>query len=395
MKKPKRSSVLVPLTMLAIVILAITALVFPASAAQQLPSGSIGLTDDLRISYDLAWDWTIDTSVDWWAIDAHEFDVLHTAHITREPTPKVVPNSAWIRGTVGIDVESPLLWTLMVRYTSESATTDCIVNPLTLDFVCPIDVRSLRTDEATGYPDERGAIIATIEAADGRLESKFIIDWRTSKPANVYRADGRIRNHSSLNPATSQQTSLYSSSSRYGERWEPGPEACTSHVQIFELESSKDSSALPRELARSTLTWCRPRPGYTVQYLGGPYGTPLVVASIDRLRRAYPNVLGDLPPLTTRAEVRDFLGSLFCNDSCRRLLQANFLAAAINALDPEFDAQRIPTGSSCESVGDYLHQVDRDFPDITGEAIVIRKAVIERVNAALLTTCPTVSTDSG
>ena len=390
MKKRPKVRFLVPFAMTALVVLAITALVFPASAASPRSAEAIRLSDDLRIDYDLSYEWTIDTSVDWQAVDVHEFDVIHTARITREPVPDVVPNSSWIRGTIAIDDPQLRTWNLAVNYRSEFAESPCIVNPLILEFVCQVDTRTLQTDPKSGRPTERATVIVTT----GDSKATFSVDWQTVEPSHVYREDGWISNHSSMAPDGGERISLFSSRNRYREQWDPVPGPCESHEQIFELNFAVNSSALPRESASSTLTWCRPRPGYTVQYLGGPFGTPLVVASIQQLRRNYPNLLGPLPPLTSREEVRTLLGSLFCRDSCRLLLQANFMAAAINALDPLFAEQTFVIGTSCVSVTNYLQELDRESPVLTNDAITINKSILDRINSALLTTCPRVTTTS-
>lgn len=114
----------------------------------------------------------------------------------------------------------------------------------------------------------------------------------------------------------------------------------------------------------------------------------------DDLRFSYPSALADLPPLTTREEVRTFLDSIACINSCAGLFKAQFLTAAFNALDPSFAQQSILIRGSCLTVADYLRQVDNEASRMKETDRIVRKAELERINGALVTTCPTVSTNT-
>ena len=121
----------------------------------------------------------------------------------------------------------------------------------------------------------------------------------------------------------------------------------------------------------------------------------MLIASNESLREKYPAVLAALPPLTNRDEIRDFLGSVACLDSCRALFRAQFLTAAFNALDPAFAEQVILIGNECLTISEYLDRVESESANLDETGTTIRKSELERINGALVTTCPSVSTSSG
>ena len=88
------------------------------------------------------------------------------------------------------------------------------------------------------------------------------------------------------------------------------------------------------------------------------------------------------------------MSSLACLKSCTPLLRAQFLTTAFNALDPAFAGQTILIGETCLTVSDFLAQIDDEFPNLNATDTVIRKADLERINGALVTTCPTVATST-
>jgi len=121
----------------------------------------------------------------------------------------------------------------------------------------------------------------------------------------------------------------------------------------------------------------------------------MLIASNESLREKYPAVLAALPPLTNRDEIRDFLGSVACLDSCRALFRAQFLTAAFNALDPAFAEQVVLIDDECLTISKYLERLDAESAELDETAVTIRKSELERINGALIATCPSVSTAVG
>jgi hypothetical protein len=120
----------------------------------------------------------------------------------------------------------------------------------------------------------------------------------------------------------------------------------------------------------------------------------MLIANVGSLQQMYPSALAGLPALTNRDQVRDFLASISCLESCKALFRAQFLTAAFNALDPAFAQQTILIGERCLTIAQYLQEVDAESPRLDKTTTVIRKAELERINGAFVTTCPTVATST-
>lgn len=350
------------------------------------------MPSDLTITYDLTYHWAIDTQVEWKAVDAYTYDITYVAKRQRDEVPQLQEGSAFVRGTLGFAGPNQTATSVLIQYVAGDYVQDCSVRPEDLSFECPIDHSRVTVDPATGHPTQIGSINVSAQTEHGTVTRNFPVDWSKVQPQHIFRTDAVIRNHTAMVAHAEVEVSKNVVINFFRETWSPASNYCSSHTQIFELISQPSTSLSPENSSTTTFTWCRPRPGYSLQYLGGPYGIPMLVANVEPLRQAYPKALANLPPLTNRDEIRQFLGSLACFESCDALFNAQFLTAAFNALDPGFASQQIHVGDRCLTVGQYLQEVNDEAPSLDRAALVVRKSELERINGALVTTCPTVTT---
>lgn len=351
----------------------------------------IGLMAPLTATYDMEYGWLVEADIKWTANHPYIFDIEYFTHRTRNPVPMIRRGSLHVRGAIRFGGPITKGTSLTVEYQGGESTIPCSVDVSTLVFDCQIDDRFVAHDPDTGRPRGVGYVSVSLQADNGPSTRRFAIDWSTHPPSNILRSDAGIRNHAAMAPRDEIPVAPFATTSVYHETWTPSGDYCSENRQVFELASSPNDGTLTEDLVVATITWCRPRPGYSLQYLGGPYGYPLLVASNSSLRTRFPTVLGDLPPLVTRDDVREFLGSVACLESCRPLLRAQFLTASLNALDPDFAGQQILIDGNCTTVADYLDDIEAEAPGLDETSVVVRKAELERINGALITTCPTVA----
>lgn len=354
----------------------------------------VRLKGALSATYDLSYRWTIDAAVEWRVVDAFTFDVDYVATPSRADYPLIQPGSAHVRGVLELGEPSLPVQTAEISYLAGNKRQNCFVDPKTFSFDCTVDDSLLVTDPTTGQPIGIGSISVTAITPDGTAQRTFPIDWKTISPSNIFRTSAVIRNHKAMVAHNQVQVSKYETINFYQETWKPGSNYCTTQTQTFDLISEPTTSATPDDQTTTAVTWCRPRPGYSLQYLGGPYGVPLLIANKNTLESQYPLALAGLPPLSNRDEIRGFLDSLACIESCKALFRAQFLTAAFNALDPAFAQQTILIRDTCLTIAQFLEQVNAETPRMDETTLIIRKAELERINGALVTTCPTVSTST-
>lgn len=356
---------------------------------------AVELASPLVASYDMEYQWAVDANIDWKANHPYVFDIRYFTNRSRAPIPDIRKGSIHVRGSIRTLGPALPIHTLAVEYHAGENQQNCSVDLATLTFDCSIDEHFVTQDPTSGRPRGSGYVAVSIETPMGSATRRFDVDWSTIEPTNIFRVEARIRNHAAMSPYDEASVSPFATESVYQEVWTPSGNYCSTNRQVFELTTDPDPDPNPDRQLITNVTWCRPRPGYSLQYLGGPYGYPMLAASNADLRAKYPSVLGDLPPLATREDIRDFLGTVACLESCRTLFRAQFLTAAFNALDPAFADQRILIGDDCTTVTQYLDDVEAEASRLDDNEVVIRKAELERINGALITTCPTVSTSHG
>lgn len=349
----------------------------------------------LTATYDMEYHWSVDANVTWQANHPYIFDISYVTNRHRAPSPTVRHGSVHVRGAITLRDPSITISSARVAYRHGNDQQMCAIDASSFTFDCTIDRRLLATSPTDGRLIGTGSVLVNVETNLGPVTRTFAIDWNSVSPNNVLNAEAKFRNHAAMSPRDEAPVSPFSTTSVYQETWTPGDDYCSTNRQVFDLTTSPDVDEDPEDRLVTTVVWCRPRPGYSLQYLGGPYGVPMVIASNASLRTKYPATLGGLPPLTNRDEIRDFLGSVACLDSCRALFRAQFLTAAFNALDPAFAEQVILIGDECLTVSEYLDRVESESPSLDETEATVRKSELERINGALVTTCPSVTTSSG
>jgi hypothetical protein len=355
---------------------------------------NVMLKGDLVPSYDLSYRWTIDTDVQWKAAAAYTYDISYSATRQRADRPEIQPGSVHVRGSLEFGEPNLEILSAEISYLSGNARQNCLVDSTTLNFDCSIDESLLTVDPDTGQPIDVGSITITVVTPFGPVMRTFSVDWRSVAPTNIFRTSAVIRNHAAMVAHTEVTVSKYSTINFFQETWSPGSNYCSTRYQVFDLIAEPSTTATPEDQTTTAVTWCRPRPGYSLQYFGGPYGIPMLIANVGSLQQMYPSALAGLPALTNRDQVRDFLASISCLESCKALFRAQFLTAAFNALDPAFAQQTILIGERCLTIAQYLQEVDAESPRLDKTTTVIRKAELERINGAFVTTCPTVATST-
>ena len=355
----------------------------------------VALQGQLDIAYDIAYRWNVTTDVTWKAVDPYDFDLAYTATRRRRSDPIVEPGSAHVRGSLvvaepGFDIE-----TTRVEYTTDSQIIDCGLSGAGLIFDCSVDSSLFTIDPTTKRPKHSGRVIVTVITDDGPVIRDFVVDWGAFPPRRVFGTTAAFQPRASLLTYSEDLQSRDEFTALFGERWSLGSDHCETRNHEFELDVEPRPSDGHVDATSATVTWCRPRPGYSLQYLGGPYGLPLATATADRLRSQFPSALAGLPRLSNREQVRQFLADLFCDDTCLSLFEAQFFTAALNALDPAFADQTIMIRDQCISIRAYLREVDGEARYLDRTQRVIRKSELERINGALVTTCPSIRTSNG
>ena len=355
----------------------------------------ISAKSPLVANYDMEYRWTVDANVTWQANHPYIFDISYVTNRHRAPTPTVRLGGVRVRGALKLRDPSITIASARITYRRGDDEQTCDVDTTTYSFDCTIDSRLLTASPLNGRLIGTGEVSVSVETGLGSLTRRFPIDWNTVEPSSVLNAEAKFRNHAAMNPKDEAQVSPFATTSIYQETWTPGYDYCSTNRQVFDLTTSPDVDSHPEDQLVTTIVWCRPRPGYSLQYLGGPFGVPMLIASNESLREKYPAVLAALPPLTNRDEIRNFLGSVACLDSCRALFRAQFLTAAFNALDPAFAEQVVLIDDECLTISKYLERLDAESAELDETAVTIRKSELERINGALIATCPSVSTAVG
>jgi hypothetical protein len=142
-----------------------------------------------------------------------------------------------------------------------------------------------------------------------------------------------------------------------------------------------------------TVHLCTTTGGLTIGYwFASPAGNAQTLATFPTLQGLYPNVLGSLT-LNTSKKVKDFGSAANCSVTCTTMLQAQFIATAMNVQKVSgFGAQcvYVPTyidASGQSTISNLLVRINALYPGLTTAQRIELKTLLDNINNNLTLAC--------
>lgn len=351
-----------------------------------------GIRIDPEVRYDMTWDWTVDKSVEWAANPSGGYVLTYSIESNRSGTPRILPGSLHITDSVVVIPPTLTLLSLSVSFTQGTYTQPCSTDLAALHYDCEIDVSKITIDPATGRPTGSGTLSATATYSGGTLTDSLAVDLGSADPTTVYAETASLADDyatpgdSTDDPSTTQDTLGYT------VNWVPSGTTCNERTNTATLLIDNPVPGTENPTDSVTVRWCPPMRGLTIGYWGNKTGAPLVVDRYTALSSAYPNVfaLPGIPALTSVTAVRNFLQNASCTGTCQTMFVAQFLATAMNALDPAFAAQGVSVNGECKTVSVLLAEANAGAPGATKSWYEAYKSVFDTINNSRQVPCLTV-----
>lgn len=356
--------------------------------------GGSGTTPSIEIdpiiTYDMTWDWDIDKTVDWSVNPLGGYILDYSIEAHRSETQRVLPMTLHVTDSVIVTPPTLVLTDLDVTFTQGTYTQDCAVDLAKLKYDCELDVTKVAIDSATGRPTGTGTLSATATYSGGTLTDSTTVDFDTAEPSTVYAETASITDDYATPGDMADDYSTDESLLEYSTNWAPSGLECTERTNTSTLLIDNPAPGMDNPTDSVTVRWCPPMPGLTIGYWGNKTGSQMVVTNFVALKTQFPNALGWFPSLSTTTAVRNFFQNATCNDTCKSMFAAQFLAAAMNALDEDFADQGVMFDDTCMSVADLLAAANAGAVGATKEWYVMYKSIFDDINNSRQSTCLTV-----
>lgn len=345
---------------------------------------------DPIISYDMSWNWTFDKSVVWAVNPAGGYTLGYMVEATKSATPQLVPGSLHVTDSVLVVPPSLELLTLAVSFTQGTYTQVCDTDLEKLKYDCTLDVTKVSLDSATGKPTGTGTLSAVATYSGGTLTDSLMVDFTGSEPANVFAESASISDDYATPSNTADDLSTTETALGYTVYWSPSGASCVERTNTAMLVIDNPVPASTNPSDSVTVRWCPPLPGLTIGYWGNKTGSVIVASHYLSLKATYPHVFALIGSLSTATAVRTFMQNATCNGNCSSLFAAQFLATAMNSLDPAFAAEGVMLNDQCKTVSQLLAEAEAGATSATKTWYEAYKSVFDAINNSRQTTCLTV-----
>lgn len=349
-----------------------------------------GITIDPTVTYKMAWDWTVDKSVQWAVNPAGGYTLTYDIESNRSSTPRILPGSMHVTDSVLVIPPTLTLLSLAVTFTHGTYVQPCGTDLAALHYDCEIDITKITTDPTTGRPTGSGTLSASATYSGGTLTDSLAVDLGSVDPTTVYAETASLTDDYATpgdgtdDPATTQDTL------GYVVNWMPTGTTCNERTNTATLLVDNPVPGTDNQTDSVTVRWCPPTPGLTIGYWGNKTGAPMVAAQWSTLKSQYPNVFSGVPNLNTATAVRNYLQNATCSGNCQTMFVAQFLATAMNAMDPAFAAQGVSFNGECKTVTSLLAEANAGALSATKSWYESYKSIFDAINNSRETTCLTV-----
>jgi hypothetical protein len=342
---------------------------------------------DPEVDYDLTWDWGVDKSVEWQSAPMGGYQLAYEVQRSRSATPHLIGGNLHVTGMILVDPPSTVLTSLTVTFTQGSYEQSCLASTSALTYDCTLDITRVQVDPATGRPTGTASVSAIAGYAGGTMTDSTGLDFDDFTPNHVYAATASIIDDNATPTDESDDRSTASDYLSYDIDWYPAGAECMERTNTALLAIDDKPTGMVDPSDSVTVRWCPPLAGRTIGYWGNKMGAPIVRANILYLKLAYPGALGVVPTFTTDPQVRSFFQNANCSGDCASMFRAQFLAAAMNALDDDFADQGAMFMGECWSVADLLDEANDGAVGAMKEWYVAWKSVFDDINNSRQTTC--------
>ena len=346
-----------------------------------------GIRIDPEISYDMTWDWTVDKTVDWSVNPAGGYVLDYTVESNRSGVPRVIPGSLHVTDSVIVIPPTLVLSSLSVTFTQGAYSQPCAIDLAALHYDCELDVSRITKDPATGRPTGNGTLSASATYSGGTLTDSVGVSFDGVDPTTVYAETASLTDDYATPSDTADDPSTTGDLLEYTVNWTPVGTTCNERTNTATLLIDNPVPGTDNPTDTVTVRWCPPMKGLTIGYWGNKTGAPLVVARYTALKTLYPNVFALIPPLTTATAVRNFLQNASCTGTCQSMFAAQFLATAMNAIDPDFAAQGVAVDGECLTAATLLADAEAGATGATKTWYESHKSVFDSINNSRQSPC--------
>lgn len=354
-----------------------------------------GITPSIEVdpiaAYDMAYDWQVDKKVDWSVDPVGGYTLDYSVEATRSDLPSIVPGSLHVTGNIIVTPPTMELTDLDVDFTQGAYETSCDVDLVTLAYDCLLDESAVQIDSTTGRPTGTGTISALGAYSGGTLEDSSDVNFDAFGPTNVFAETAMLYDDYGTPADNTDDLSSSSGELSYRYHWTPAGTSCIELTNTATVVPDNPLEEVANPTDSVTVKWCPPLLGKTIGYWGNKTGSLFVVTKIANLKTEYPNALNSVPTFTDAAAVRTFFTNATCNGDCESMFAAQFLATALNALDPAFAAQNVMFMGSCKTVSQLLSQANAGATGATKEWRVPYVKIFDDINNSREITCLSVT----
>ena len=348
---------------------------------------TLSVDTEAEASYDMTWDWDIDKSAEWAANTMGGYEVSYAIEAMRSGVRRILPGTLTVMGQVSVDPPTTVLTGLDVTFTQGTYSRSCSSVLATLSYECDVDVAQVQIDAATGRPTGTATISTLATYAGGTMTDSNGLDFDDFTPNHVYAATASIIDDNATPTDESDDRSTTSDYLDYGIDWYPTGDECVERTNTALLEIDDKPTGMVDPTDSVTIRWCPPLDGRTIGYWVNKMGAPMVREFLGGLKSAYPVALTGVGLFADDAGVRGFFRDANCRADCTSMFRAQFLAAAMNAMDDDFADQGVMLMGDCWSVADLLDEAN-DGPTMATKAwYVAWKSLFDDINNARQTTC--------
>ena len=345
---------------------------------------------DPTVAYDMTWDWAVDKRAQWEVNEMGGYDVYFEAEANRSEVPRLLPGSLHVSDHILVDPPTTVLTALTATFTQGAYSQPCAVNLAELSYDCTLDINLVQKSSITGRPTGTATVSAVATYSGGTLTDSTGLDFDDASPDHVYAATATLYDDNATPGNAADDRSSTEGYLAYDILWTPYGEECMERINTARLDINDPPMGMVDPFDSVTIRWCPPLDGRTIGYWGNKMGAPLVVDNIAALKRQYPMALSMVPIFGEWNEVRPFLRNANCSGDCKSMFQAQFLAAAMNALDEDFADQGVMLMGDCWSVADLLDEANDGAAMASRWWYVAWKSLFDDINNSRQMTCLTV-----
>ena len=342
---------------------------------------------DPIITYDMTYDWSIDKTVDWAVNPTGGYNLDYGVEATRASVPRLLPGTLHVTDSILVTPPTLVLTDLTVTFTQGTYVQPCAVNLALLKYDCTLDVSKVSIDATTGRPTGTGTLSAVATYSGGTLTDSTSVTFTGIDPTTTYAATASIvDDYATPGDATDDKTTTESQLD-YSVLWTPTGSSCSERTNTATAVIDNPPSGMDDPSDTVTVRWCPPMPGRTIGYWGNKTGAPLVLSNLAALKVKYPNALATVGPFSTATQVRNFFQNASCSGDCRSMFAAQFLGAAMNALDEDFALQGVLFMGECRTVEQLLIEANAGASGATKTWYEKWKSIFDDINNSRQTTC--------